>query len=122
MMTVTATLEVADNTPVKALGVAVNIKHTFIGDLVITLEPPAGIGVAPVVLHDRAGGSANNLKKQYDARYDSGAIEVHGQGMQGHLDAESPGCRSGRFRHAGFVFALAVVCPFRSRPYSPRNG
>ena len=47
--------------------VAVNIKHTFIGDLVITLEPPAGIGVAPVVLHDRAGGSANNLKKQYDA-------------------------------------------------------
>jgi len=46
---------------------AITIKHTFIGDLVITLEPPAGIGVAPVVLHDRAGGSANNLKKQYDA-------------------------------------------------------
>ena len=23
--------------------------------------------MAPVVLHDRAGGSANNLKKQYDA-------------------------------------------------------
>ena len=67
MMTVTATLEVADNTPVEALTVAVNIKHTFIGDLVITLEPPAGIGVAPVVLHDRAGGSTNNLKKQYDA-------------------------------------------------------
>ncbi|ANY83342.1 hypothetical protein BB934_34130 (plasmid) [Microvirga ossetica] len=69
MMTVTATLEVevADNTPVEALTVADNIKHTFIGDLVITLEPPAGIGVAPVVLHDRAGVSANNLKKQYDA-------------------------------------------------------
>ena len=42
--------------------------------------------------------------------------------MQGHLDIEGPGCRSGRFRHAGIVFALAVVCPFGSSPYPPRNG
>ena len=122
MMTVTATLEVADNTPVEALTVAVNIKHTFIGDLVITLEPPAGIGVAPVVLHDRAGGSANNLKKQYDAATTPALSRFTDKGCKGTWTLRGPGCRSGRFRHAGFVFALAVVCPFRSRPYSPRNG
>ena len=83
MKTVTAALEVADNTPIEALTVGVNIKHTFIGDLVVTLEPPAATGVAPVVLHDRAGGSANSLKKQYDASTTPSLAKFAAKGCKG---------------------------------------
>jgi subtilisin-like proprotein convertase family protein len=83
MTTVTAALEVADNTSVESLSVGIDIRHTFIGDLVVTLEPPAGIGVAPVVLHDRAGGSANKLKKQYDAATTPTLAKFAGKGCKG---------------------------------------
>ena len=67
MQTVSFTLDVPDNAPVATLTASVDLKHTFIGDLVITLKPPASTGVAPIVLHDRAGGSTKNLKKTYDS-------------------------------------------------------
>ncbi len=83
LQTVTATLDVGDNTPVEALTVGVDIKHTFIGDLVITLEPPAATGVAPVVLHRRAGGSTNDLKKQYDADTTPALAKFAGKSCKG---------------------------------------
>jgi len=66
LQTVSFTLDVADNTPVEKLTVGVKLKHTYVGDLKITLQPPANTGVNPVVLHNRAGGSTKNLKKTYD--------------------------------------------------------
>ncbi|WP_285611644.1 S8 family peptidase [Actinokineospora globicatena] len=42
--------------------VAVNIAHTYIGDLVVTLVAPDG---STYVLHNRAGGSADNINKTY---------------------------------------------------------
>jgi subtilisin-like proprotein convertase family protein len=45
----------------------VDLKHTWIGDLVITLTPPPQTKVAAIVLHDRKGGSTRDLKKTYDA-------------------------------------------------------
>jgi subtilisin-like proprotein convertase family protein len=59
-------LEVSDNTPVEAISVGVDLSHSYIGDLIIRLEPPATTGVAPVTLHDRAGGSGNAIKAVYD--------------------------------------------------------
>ncbi len=67
LRTVSFTLVVPDNTPVRALTVSVDLKHTYIGDLIITLLPPAGLGVNTVVLHNRSGGSTRDLKKTYDA-------------------------------------------------------
>jgi subtilisin-like proprotein convertase family protein len=67
LQTVSFTLDVVEGTPVEALTVEVDLKHTFIGDLIITLQPPAAAGVGAVVLHRRLGGSAKNLKKRYDA-------------------------------------------------------
>ncbi|VVP60377.1 Calcium-dependent protease [Pseudomonas fluorescens] len=67
LQTVSFTLKVPDNTPVEALIVAIELKHTYIGDLIITLQPPASTGVSPVVLHKRTGGSAKGLTKTYDA-------------------------------------------------------
>lgn len=67
LQTVSFTLDVVEGTPVEALTVEVDLKHTFIGDLIITLQPPAAAGAGAVVLHRRLGGSAKNLKKRYDA-------------------------------------------------------
>jgi len=46
--------------------VAVDLDHTYIGDLVLQLLPPAAMGVAAVLLHNRAGGGTDNLKITYD--------------------------------------------------------
>lgn len=46
-----------------ALGVGVDISHTFIGDLVVSLTSPSGRSVR---LHDRAGGNADDLIKDWD--------------------------------------------------------
>jgi subtilisin-like proprotein convertase family protein len=83
LQTITASLDVAESTPVESLTVGVDIKHTFIGDLVITLEPPAATAVAPVVLHRRAGGSTKDLKKQYDAATTPALARFAGKSCKG---------------------------------------
>jgi subtilisin-like proprotein convertase family protein len=60
-------LEVAERGPVEAVSVGVEIRHTYVGDLQVTLKPPAATRVGAIVLHDRAGGARNDLKKVYDA-------------------------------------------------------
>jgi len=50
LQTVSFALDVPDNTPVERLTVTVDLKHTFIGDLIITLKPPVSTGVAAIVL------------------------------------------------------------------------
>ncbi len=59
---ITSTLEVADDVAISELGVEVNITHTFIGDLVVTLVGPDGTAV---VLHDREGGSGDDIHQTY---------------------------------------------------------
>jgi len=58
---------VADTKPLTSLKVRVDIEHTYIGDLIVTLKPPVATGVGPVVLHDRLGGGTRNIKTTYDA-------------------------------------------------------
>src|SRR5262249_11244315 len=65
LQTVSFALEVVDDAAVESLTVSIDLKHTFISDLIITLRPPAGTGVAPIVLHNRAGGAVHDLKKTY---------------------------------------------------------
>ena len=67
MQTVSFALDVAEKTPVESLNVNVEILHSYIGDLIITLIPPTETGLGEVVLHSRAGGSTKNLKQRYDA-------------------------------------------------------
>lgn len=45
------------------LEVAVKLTHTYVGDLYLTLTSPAG---TEVTLHDRSGGSADDLDRTYD--------------------------------------------------------
>lgn len=64
--TATLALPVAGQGPLKTIKVAVDLDHTFIGDLVLKLLPPAALGIAPVVLHNQAGGGTDNIKKTFD--------------------------------------------------------
>jgi len=54
------------------IAVSVDITHTWIGDLQVTLIPP---NHAPIRLHDRAGGSADNLAQTWHSQ-DFSALRV----------------------------------------------
>ncbi|WP_406664894.1 S8 family serine peptidase [Gallaecimonas sp. GXIMD1310] len=58
----TSTIEVAESGVVFGIDVAVNISHTWVGDLLIKLTSPAG---TEYVLHNREGGDADNLIKHW---------------------------------------------------------
>jgi subtilisin-like proprotein convertase family protein len=59
-------LAIADTQPIKSLKVTVDIDHTYIGDLEVTLEAPKSVSAKRAMLHDRKEGSAHNLKRTYD--------------------------------------------------------
>lgn len=76
-------VQVAEAAPLKSLKVAVDIEHTYIGDLVVTLQAPAGSGIAAIVLHDKAGGGTDNLVKTYDAANTPALAGVVGKSAAG---------------------------------------
>jgi extracellular elastinolytic metalloproteinase len=59
---VVSVLTIPDAGVVSSVVVTVDIAHTYIGDLVVALVSPAG---TRVLLHDRAGGGANDLKRDW---------------------------------------------------------
>lgn len=66
LSTTTVQLDVAQTEILSKVAVLVDIQHTFIGDLVVTLIPPATLGMADIVLHSRIGGGTKNIKRAYD--------------------------------------------------------
>ncbi len=62
------------------LDVFVDIEHTYIGDLQVTLAPPGG---PPILLHDRSGASAQNLVRTYTSLNTPSLAELHGREAQG---------------------------------------
>ena len=63
--------------------VTVDIDHTYRGDLIVTLKPPAAMGAAAVVLHNRAGGSADNIKMTYAASNVPALVALNGKSPAG---------------------------------------
>jgi subtilisin family serine protease/subtilisin-like proprotein convertase family protein len=59
---ITSTLNITENINIFEFAVAVNITHTFIGDLVVELVSPAG---TVATLHNREGGSTDNLNATF---------------------------------------------------------
>jgi subtilisin-like proprotein convertase family protein len=84
LQTVEFSLTIAESAAVEALAVDVALKHTYISDLVITLQPPAATGVAAVVLHRRAGGSGKDLKIRYDAANTPALARFAGKSCKGN--------------------------------------
>lgn len=76
-------LSVPDSQPIKSLKVAIDIEHSYIGDLIVTLKPPSDTGVNPIVLHNRSGESKNNLHHTYDAVSNPELVNLTGKNPQG---------------------------------------
>jgi bacillolysin len=65
---------------ISSVKVAVEIRHSYIGDLRLTLTSPSG---TPVVLHDRTGASTRDLITTYDATTTPGLVALGGSPAQG---------------------------------------
>jgi M6 family metalloprotease-like protein len=65
---------------VKQLRVALDITHTYIGDLIVDLTGPDGTTVR---LHDRAGAGTDNLMRSYDPASLAELAEFEGKGVKG---------------------------------------
>ncbi|KZN35107.1 S8 family serine peptidase [Pseudoalteromonas luteoviolacea] len=61
---VTSTITIADDVTIFGSSTALNISHTYIGDLLVTLTSPAG---TVATLHNRAGGSADNIVDSFSS-------------------------------------------------------
>ena len=81
--TISSTLDVADHFCIADVDVELDITHTYIGDLTVTLASPAG---TVVTLHNRSGGSSSNIQQTYD---DEGTAP-EGPGALSDFDFESP--------------------------------
>jgi subtilisin family serine protease len=66
LKTASLSVPVADTGSLTGLAVRVDIEHTYIGDLVVTLKAPAATGVPTITLHNREGGGTKDLKKAFD--------------------------------------------------------
>ncbi len=89
-------LDVGESAAVDGFIVSIRLEHSYIGDLVITLVPPANSGLSKVVLHNRAGGRTKNLDRQYSSATTPALAAYVGKSCKGGLDI--PGGRQGRAR------------------------
>jgi subtilisin family serine protease/subtilisin-like proprotein convertase family protein len=83
LQTSSLSMVVADTNALKSIKVSVDIEHTYIGDLVVRVKPPASTGVTPITLHNREGGPTDNIKKTYDEVNAPGLVALKGKSPQG---------------------------------------
>lgn len=69
-----------DDFVISNIKVSVDITHSYVGDLRVTLTSPSG---TPVVLHDRVGGSANDLSAEFDMRSIPALYTLSGESVAG---------------------------------------
>ena len=73
-------IHIAEALNLSSIKVTVDLSHTFIGDLRLTLIAPSE---TPVVLHNRSGGSANDIQKTYELATVPGLSALLEQSVQG---------------------------------------
>ncbi len=81
-------VEVAQTTALKDIKVTVNIEHTYIGDLIVSVVPPTALGLPRITLHNRAGGGTDNLKTTYDKVKAPGLLALVGRSPKGKWTLE----------------------------------
>jgi len=69
-----------DEFAIDAIKISVDITHTYIGDLRVSLTSPSG---TTVVLHNRLGGSANDLHAEFDTRSLPALLAMTGESVNG---------------------------------------
>ncbi|MHB1063110.1 MAG: M6 family metalloprotease domain-containing protein [Georgenia sp.] len=73
-------IDVAEGGTVRTVRVEVEIRHTFVGDLTVDLVPPAG---PVVVLRERTGGAADDLRATFDMTTTPGLATLAGTPVRG---------------------------------------
>ncbi|HEV7406072.1 MAG TPA: S8 family serine peptidase [Chthoniobacteraceae bacterium] len=122
LQTVEVTLEVNETAPAESVAFSVDIKHTYIGDLRVTLAPPAELGMRDLVLHDRAGNSARNLQRTFDALVVPAFAAFKGRSAKGRwtLRVQDTALRDeGVLRQCALELVLAEPAPRHAAP-APR--
>lgn len=114
LQTVEFSLAVSNTELAESVDVSVDLLHTYIGDLVLTLIPPVATGVANVVLQKRLGGSAKNLQRTYNVANTPGLAALAGKSCAGTWTlriADQAAQDSGTLRS----FGLTIQFPHANR-------
>jgi extracellular elastinolytic metalloproteinase len=77
---ITSALEVEQGGAVKRVVASLDIEHPYVGDLVVRLTAPNS---PPVTLHNRSGGSANDIVRDYDSDQEQALGPVKGTDARG---------------------------------------
>jgi subtilisin-like proprotein convertase family protein/subtilisin family serine protease len=78
---VSDTLNFTEAGMILSVKATVDITHTYIGDLRVTLTAPSGTAVD---LHNRNGGNADNIQRAFDLTSTPGLAALAGQSLQGN--------------------------------------
>lgn len=110
------TLAVAEAGQIAGIAVALDITHTYIGDLRVTLRSPAGTAV---VLHNRSGGSTDNLRATYASADVAALAALAGEPCQGSwtLQVQDLAARDvGKLNRWSLDIALQAAVPATAQP------
>ena len=83
LQTVSVDLEVGEATRISGFSVIVEILHSYIGDLIVSLIPPSDLGLNTITLHNRNGGATRNLKQTFDALTTPELADFQGKSVKG---------------------------------------
>ena len=64
------------------------IEHTYVGDLLVKLIPPAGSALQAILLHDRTGGGQDDLVNIFDSVNTPELASYIGKSLQGNWALE----------------------------------
>ena len=121
---VEGTVDATETTPVDKAAVYIRLEHTYIGDLLITIMPPASSGLPKVVLHNRAGGSRDNLEMLYDPSNTPALAAYSGKKCSGTwtVRIEDKAARdSGMLVQIGLHLFLPASAPVQGTITAPRT-
>jgi subtilisin family serine protease len=116
LQTAEFSLDVPEAAPVQAVSVGVEIRHSYIGDLQVSLHPPPATRVGAIMLHDRAGGSRDDLKKIYDATGAARLGALAGRSCAGRWTLRVRDCEA---EDAGTLVSFSVRLSFAQGEATP---
>ncbi len=107
--TATLAVEVGDSKPVVRVEVAVDLEHTYIGDLIVRLLAPTGSGVGPITLHNRTGSGTDNLRQTFNVVGQPALAGFTGKSPQGTWTLE---VQDKEAQDTGRILSFAVDLEF----------